>query len=187
MKNLSFRVAFLTGHSVNSCTGLSKEQVEFQKQTWVSIQDWHPWNFPFTPSFSFPEDYPLPLAALNNVQHFLSAQQKGFSAKFSSSVMQEFASFDRIIIFSSSCGLELLSKLQLPENFKKRLYVFACGPVSIGTPECRSLFVLQGKQDYLSRIFHRKADFKISCGHMDYLKSPRTLELFDSFCRRSLQ
>jgi hypothetical protein len=179
--------AFITGHSVRGCTGLSREQIDFQKRSAIPQEQWLPHNFPYSETHPFPEPVPLLAASLSNIVHFWESRLPAYKNRHRDAVAGIFSGHDAVILVAGSCGLELLNNLGLPAEVLRRLHVFACGPVSWRLPETASCLVLQGAGDPVSRCFHRKADHWIDCAHMGYLQSPETMRLFNDLYFRVLR
>lgn len=186
MNSRTHIVAFITGHSVRGCTGLSREQIDFQQRSQVAQEHWVPHNFPFQETFAFPESVGLLRASLNNVRHFVESMLPAFQRRHRAQVIKLFAAHEAVILLAGSCGVQLLHQLDLPAEILRRVHVFAYGPVSFQRPSTASLFVVQGKNDLLSRCFYPAANHRLVCSHMDYLRAPETLALFHSFYRRVL-
>lgn len=183
MKPVSPIAAFLTGHSVRGCTGLSREQLDFQRRSDVPHDQWLAHNFPYHETFSFPEPVGIVRASLNNTAHVLASCLPSGGIRHRDQVSAIFRRHDAVILLAGSCGLELLNNLQLPDEILGRIHVFAFGPVSRRLPRAASHVVVQGTGDLYSRLFHRRPDHRVSCGHMDYLRSREVLDLFNKFCR----
>lgn len=186
MSSGSFIVAFITGHSIRGCTGLSTAQLAFQRSSAVGEARWLSWNFPYQATFTFPGSVSLLAASLSNICHALGSWRATHRARDRWRVMEAFSPHETIILAAGSCGLELLNNLQLPAELRARIHVFSYGPVSRSVPETASCVLVQGENDWVSRPFHRSVDHRIRCSHMGYLQHPETLKLFDDFCRRVL-
>ena len=180
-------VGFITGHSVRSCTGLSHEQRDFQQRSAVPPENWLQHNFPWQETFPFPEPFRLLSASWNNLRHYVESRTPAFREQHRSEVAARFVRYDAVILLAGSCGLELLNNLELAVETRQRLHVFAYGPVSRCMPEVASSFLVQGRRDVISRVFHRDVDARFPCPHMGYLAADETLRLFDAFYRRVLK
>ena len=179
-----FIAAFITGHSVRGCTGLSQAQLGFLRRTGVAAEQWLPHNFPYVPSFPFPENFPLLRASVNNVLHYSRSRFASFAKSHRQPVTELLEGYDTILLLAGSCGLELFNNLGLPAGLRQRIHVFAYGPVSRRLPEVASHLLVQGRSDWLSRFYHRKADHRYDCPHMGYLEHPETLRLFTEYHQR---
>jgi hypothetical protein len=182
----NFTVAFITGHSVRGCTGLSQEQRDFQQRSGIPLEHWQPHNFPYQKTFPFPEPFQLLSASFNNVCHYLSSRHSSFAAAHRASVSEHLSTYDTILLLAGSCGLELFNNLHLPEGIRRRIHLFAYGPISRRLPEAASYQIVQGTQDFLSRLYHPRADHRYPCPHMGYLLATETLHHFKAYARRVL-
>lgn len=174
--------AFITGHSVRGCTGLTPAQLEFQRRSCLPPDRWLPCNFPYVRTGPFPAHVSLLSASLNNILHCLSSLTPQFRARHRDAVLRVFDGHDPVILLAGSCGLELLNNLHLPRPLLQRLHVFACGPVSRRLPSTASCRIIQGEHDLLSRCCHRNAHHRVPCSHLGYLAAPETLRHFNAFC-----
>jgi len=179
--------AFLTGHSVRGCTGLSREQLDFQSRTEIPHHQWLAHNFPYHETFPFPEPVGLIRASLSNAAHVFESWLPSGGTRHRDQVCGIFRRHDAVILLAGSCGLELLNNLRLPDEILARIHVFAFGPVSRRLPRTASHVVVQGTRDFYSGLCHRRPDHLIRCAHMDYLRSPEALDLFNKFCRSILE
>ncbi|MGV3662571.1 MAG: hypothetical protein ACO1TE_20470 [Prosthecobacter sp.] len=181
---MSFIAAYITGHSVPGCTGLSREQVDFQQRTDIPAEQWLPHNFPYHATFPFPDPFNLLSASWNNVLHYSRSRFASFAKTHRGAVAQVFEEYDSILLLAGSCGLELFNNLDLPAELRRRTHVFAYGPVSRRPPDVASHLIVQGKHDWLSRFYHRRVDHRYACPHMGYLLAPETLRLFNEYYHR---
>ena len=179
-----FVTAFITGHSVRGCTGLSAEQREFQQRSGIPLERWLPYNFPYHASFPFPEPFNLATASLNNVLHYSRSRLASFSLAHHEAVAAVLQPYQKVVLLAGSCGLELLNNLRLPAELRQRMHVFAYGPVSRRRPEVASCCLVQGHRDWLSRFYHRSVNHRYECSHMGYLQHPETLMHFHDYCGR---
>ena len=186
MSSPNYCAAFLTGHSVPGCTGLSHAQRDFQHRSALPSSHWLPWNFPYNETGPFPEPVPLFAASVHNLRHYLRSRRDEFRRQHRQAVIERFSRWPTVILLAGSCGLELLANLELPHETLARLHVFAYGPVSRSVPAAASCRLVQGRGDWLSRCFHRRVDHRIDCPHLGYLDAPETLALFNAFCRKAL-
>jgi hypothetical protein len=181
---MSYVVGFITGHSVPGCTGLSPAHRDFQRRSAAPEQNWLPYNFPWQETFPFRKPQNLLIASWRNVRHYLQSRRPAFREQHRAGVVALVSKYDAVILVAGSCGLELLNNLDLPSETRRRLHVFAYGPVSRRRPEVASCFLVQGERDLISRWFHRQVDARFPCHHMGYLAAAETVRLFDSFYSR---
>jgi hypothetical protein len=184
---MTFIAAFITGHSVPGCTGLSSQQRDFQRATGITAERWIPYNFPWVETWPFPEPVPLIEASISNVRHYLASRRKAFTLAHRDSVSQLLAPHDKILLLAGSCGLELFNNLELPPVLRQRIHLFAYGPVSRKTPEVASYCLVQGQRDWLSRVHHSRVHHRFACRHLEYLRTPQTLRAFLDFHQRVLR
>lgn len=177
---------FITGHSVPGCTGLSREQQDFQRRTEIPPACWLPHNFPWHETFPFPEPFRLLSASVNNVRHYLRSRRPSFAEAHREAAMKILAPYDAVLLLAGSCGLELFNNLRLPEEVRSKVHLFAYGPVSRRLPEVASHLIVQGRHDWLSRLYHPETDHRYPCPHMGYLEAPETLRLLNEYYRQIL-
>ena len=171
--------AFLTGHSVRGCTGLSSLQLDFQRRTSLPLEQWLPYNFPYVATHPFPEATGLLAASFNNGWHFWSSRFKAFGRRYRAPVTAAFGGADRVLLVAGSCGLELLDNLGLEPEVLARLHVLALGPVSRRLPAVARCHRVQGRWDRLSAWYHPQVEQVIPGGHLDYLARPEVLAAFE--------
>lgn len=182
----NYIAAFITGHSVRGCTGLSAEQFDFLRRSELPEERWLTCNFPYHETFPFPRPN-LIRASLNNSCHYYFSRFGGFRDRHRDQVIGIFSRYEKVILLAGSCGLELLNNLELPDDIRGRLHVFSYGAVSRKLPDTASHLMVQGSRDFISKIFHRRVDHCYAGSHMGYLRSPETLGLFNSFCLRIIE
>jgi hypothetical protein len=179
-----FIAGFITGHSVPGCTGLSHEQADFQQRSLIPAEQWLPHNFPWIETFPFPERWNLISASFYNIAHYLSSRRPDFALDHCDAVTSLLSRYEAILLLAGSCGLELFNNLQLPETLRRRIHIFAYGPVSRHMPDVASHLFVQGTHDWLSRFYHPKVPHRYPCSHMGYLQAPETLQLFNDYQRK---
>lgn len=184
MSSPRFIAAFITGHSVPGCTGLSQEQRDFQQRTSIPADQWLPHNFPYHATFPFPEPFNLLRASVNNVLHYSRSRRAAFRQSHRDAVSQALEPYDTILLLAGSCGLELFNNLDLPPALRQRIHIFAYGPVSRRPPDVASHLFVQGTHDWLSRFYHPRVHNRYPCPHMGYLLSPQTLRFFKAYHHR---
>lgn len=178
--------AFLTGQSNPAVNALSEGQRSFLDRTLESGHERLMRNFPYTDLPTFEGQVPLWRASMNNSRQYLASRREAFASRYRPAVFSAFEGYQRVILLAGSCGLELLVNLRLPEEFLKRLHVFAYGPVSRRLPDCEKLWLVQGDKDPISRWWHSDPHHRIPCHHMNYLECREMEDLFRGFHRSSL-
>ena len=183
MKTLSpYRVAFITGQSNPYSWDLSPIQRHFIQSFNLPDEYVYKLNFPYTECSDSYTPTPVLRASLQNIKLFLASQKPEFREQYQSVVTDFILESEHTILLSGSSGVELLNNLHLTAAVLKRISVFAYGPVSRHRPDCHYVFV-QGKQDWYSRLFHSKPDYRVSCGHLNYLETDEVQDI----CARFIQ
>lgn len=180
MTEFRLQTAFITGRSRPGNLALSQVQRDFIGSLSVKELSPLPVNFPWTPSPDPFQATGLLWASVNNAREYLNSRRLSFVERYRDSAIALIESADHTLLLSGSCGLELFNNLHLPASLMSRVSVFAYGPVARKRPDCRHVLV-QGEQDLISRLWFRKADERIRCGHMDYLLQPEMVGLCQQF------
>lgn len=178
---MRLQIAFITGRSQPGNTALSPSQRAFidtlsHEGEAVSA------NFPWVIQREDWQATPLLRASINNARDYLGSRRPGFARAHRAAAMALLESAEHTLLLSGSCGLELFNNLQLPDALMPRVSLFAWGPVAQRRPDCRHLLV-QGHQDWISRLWFREPDVCVTCGHMDYLTQPTVADLCIRFIR----
>lgn len=175
------KIAFLTGQSNPKSTALSPVQTEFMKSIPVSEDIKSYRNFPYSEGETFSEVNILK-ASFSNAKQYLTAERnsKIYSILFNS----YFNEYDRIILLAGSCGLHLFNCLNLPEDMMNKISIFAYGPTAHRIPDCSITFIVQGRDDWISRLWKLPVDEYTDCGHMDYLNQKSVYDSFIQFLQR---
>lgn len=171
------KISFLTGQSNPASTALSPVQTEFMKNIPVPEELKSYRNFPYTEGTAYSEVNIL-RASINNARQYLNAGKR--SDEYSGLFKSYFNNNDRIIILSGSSGLHLFNCMNLDQETRQKVSIFAYGPAAQRIPECRDIFIVQGQKDWISRLWRLPVNEYIQCGHMDYLNQK---SVFDSCIR----
>ncbi len=184
MNCLPLQVAFLTGQSRPPGAALTPAQRAFLDALPLPAGGRVPVNFPY------PDDdrekfatVPLLVASVRNARQYLAARQPGSTTRHGPAVEALIARAERTLFLAGSCGLELFNALALPADARRRVTIFAFGPVARRRPDCDA-FLVQGRRDWLSRWYFRTVDARVEAGHMDYLADPAVLALATDLVRR---
>jgi len=169
--NSSLQIGLLTGQSNPQSCELSPRQRRFLSQFNFPGLTLIPLNFPYSPGEPH-RDMPLLRASLANLRQFLAARQLHTDSAVRAAVIAVIERAPRTLFISGSCGLHLYNSLRLPKVIEARVTVLAFGPVSLGVPRWSRLIAVQGRRDWLSRLFFRPVQHRISCSHMNYLDRP---------------
>ncbi|POP47274.1 hypothetical protein CHU32_04900 [Superficieibacter electus] len=178
---MSLQIAFITGRSQPGKTALSPPQRAFIN-TLSREGEVVPANFPWVIQRDVWQETPLVQASINNARDYLGSRRPAFVRTYQAAAVALLESAEHTLLLSGSCGLELFNNLQLPNSLMSRVSLFAWGPVAQCRPDCRHLLV-QGRQDWISRLWFRKPDVYITCGHMNYLTQPALADLCIRFIR----
>lgn len=183
MTGRTLQLAFITGRSCPDNPALSPVQLGFISNLLSGGVYPVTVNFPW-PVSSLPYTTTgLLRASLNNAREYLNSRRPSFAARYRTSLIALTESAEHTLFLSGSCGLELFNNLNLPASLMSRVSIFAYGPVARRRPDCRHQLI-QGKQDWISRFWFRRADKYIRCGHMNYLSQPELAELCKLFIKQ---
>jgi hypothetical protein len=173
----------LTGQSDPASCDLSPAQRAFLEALPLPAADKVLLNFPYAEDTAAWRPTWLPLASVRHVRQFTASRQPVFVSRHRAPVRARIERAERTLILAGSLGLELLLNLQLARETLDRLHVFAYGPVARGRPDCDCILV-QGRGDWISRLWFPAVDHRVDCGHLDYLESPDVLRLCVDVVRR---
>lgn len=181
---LPLQVAFLTGQSRPPGAALTPAQTAFLEALPLPAAGRVPVNFPY------PDDtgeifapVPLLIASVRNARQYLSARRAAFASRHGPAVAALLVRAERTLFLAGSCGLELFNSLSLHAETRRRVTIFAYGPVARRRPDCEA-FLVQGRRDWLSRRYFRAVDARVDAGHMDYLSDPAVFTLAADLVRR---
>jgi hypothetical protein len=178
----ALQLAFLTGQSDPRSCALSPIQTRFLEALRApgAAKVWS--NFPYWTETPAHAETSLLRASVNNALQYLHARRPSFRARYREHLLDFLQAADRTLFLAGSCGLELLAGLELPAPALARIRVFAYGPVARRRPavECR---LVQGRRDWISRLWLGRPDVWIDAGHLDYLESPETRAACEDYLR----
>lgn len=170
------QVVFLTGQSDPARCALSPAQRAFLEALPLAAPDKLALNFPYHSDTLPWRNVSLAAASINNARQYLASRQPEFAARHAPHVQRLLSRAPRTLILAGSAGLELLANLRLPRETLDRVHVFAYGPVARRLPGCACVLV-QGRRDWVSRLWFHTVDHRVECTHLDYLESPEVLAL----------
>jgi hypothetical protein len=176
------QVLFLTGQSNPRSCALSPTQHTFLDALPLDEEAKVRLNFPYDAALA--PYCPVPLA-LATARHALLAVRRlgrGFRERYRPAVLARLAGAEHTVVLAGSIGLDLLTRLELPDELLARTDVFAYGAVGGRAPACRT-FRVAGRRDHLARWW--AADAAVATGHLDYLESPEVLRLCVDFLGRT--
>nr|MDU9046806.1 hypothetical protein [Candidatus Electrothrix aestuarii] len=167
---------FLTGQSDKRSCSL----IPAQEQTAEALRklglDVYPLNFPYQEQMAPYQKVPIIRASIANLHMYLQSRQEEFASKHRPQFCERISQHTFTLVLAGSCGLEIINNLCLSDEIKKKLHIFAYGPVARKQPDI-SCTLVQGRRDWLSKYFFSQVDLIVDCGHMDYLQSPEVLRV----------
>jgi hypothetical protein len=169
------QVMFLTGQSDPPRCALSPLQEAFLEALPVPASGKVRVNFPYAADTPPWRNNSLAMASIANGVLYLRSRSAGF-VRHAPGVLGQLTRAERTLILAGSSGLELLANLRLSPDALESVHVFAFGPVARRRPDCACTLV-QGRRDWISRLWFREADHYVDCTHMDYLRSREVLAL----------
>ncbi|PPU55086.1 hypothetical protein XdyCFBP7245_15005 [Xanthomonas dyei] len=176
------QIAFLTGQSDPTRCALSAEQHEFLHALQGARRRLIACNYPYWPDSAPHRRTPLWRASLSNARHYLQARAGRVAEAERVRVGALLQQAPMTVLLAGSCGLQLLTALQLPQALRARLAVFAYGPVCRTPATFGDLRVVQGQGDWISRaLFDATVELTPACGHMDYLRDAAVLASCQAF------
>ncbi len=173
------QVLFCTGQSDPRSCALSPEQEAFLDALDLPDGVAVPWNFPYDAGLAPHRAVPLWLASLRHLVLAVRIRLPGWSSAHRPRVEARLREADRTLVLAGSIGLDLLGRLELPDDVLARVVVVAYGPVATKPPRCRTVRVAS-RHDWLARWW--PADVEVEAGHLDYLAAPELLAV----CREAV-
>jgi hypothetical protein len=179
MSAVRVQIAFFTGRSNPASCALSPIQTAFLERLRRPGRQLEPLNFPYRPAAMPYESVGLIRASINNALDYLGSRRGAFRERYRPAVEALLSRAPHTVLLMGSCGLELFVNLALDAHCLERTTVFAFGPVARSLPPCRCVLV-QGRRDWISRVFVDRADHLIEGHHLDYLLQEEVLECCES-------
>lgn len=177
------QVLFLTGQSDPARCALSPEQQAFLDALPLPASAKIALNFPYDAGTQPWRAIPVAIGSVNNIRHYVRSRRPAFAADHAPHVQRLIGRARRTLILAGSCGLELFINLQLPREVLDTVQIFAYGPTARRRPDCACVIV-QGRADWISRLWFSHVDHRVACGHRDYLRSAEVLNLCIDVLRR---
>ncbi|WP_184621644.1 hypothetical protein [Xanthomonas sp. 3058] len=173
---MTMQIAFLTGQSDPARCALSAEQDAFLQQLRGPGRQLVDGNYPYRCDNAPYQRTPLWRASVSNAGQYLAARAARVADADRTRVATLLERTPLTVLLAGSCGLQLLTALQLPQAIRARLAVFAYGPVCSAPASFGQLRLVQGRADWISRaLFAGTVDLAPACGHMDYLREATVL------------
>ncbi|KEZ96648.1 hypothetical protein A11M_0114260 [Xanthomonas vasicola pv. vasculorum NCPPB 895] len=170
------QIAFLTGQSDPASCALSAEQVALLEQLQGAGRQLVDCNYPYHRNSAPHRRIPLWRASVANARQYLAGRNARVTHADRARVHALLEQAPMTLLLAGSCGLQLLTALQLPDALRARLAVFAYGPVCRAPAAFGELRVVQGRSDWISRaLFDGHIDLRPACGHMAYLRNAEVL------------
>ncbi|CAD7382732.1 hypothetical protein [Xanthomonas arboricola] len=172
----SLQIAFLTGQSDPESCALSMQQQHFLQQLQGPGRRLIDCNYPYRSASPTYRHMPLWRASVSNARQYLAARAARVADADRMRVVALLEQAPTTVLLAGSCGLQLLTALQLPLALRTRLAVFAYGPVCNAPATFGQLCVIQGSGDWISRaLFAGAPDLTPACGHLHYLRDATVL------------
>lgn len=183
MNQVPLQIAYITGRGLPGYAQLSPVQLAFINQLARPGRRLVRLNFPY---FCHAENTTgirppgLLTASFNNSRDYYTSRYHSFQQCYQSPVADLLAQAANTVLLAGSCGLELFNNLHLPVELMTSTTLISYGAVARQRPVCRHILI-QGDQDWLSKIYFRRVDYKVHCGHMNYLSSPEVLAICERY------
>ncbi|CAD1793639.1 hypothetical protein QSH39_011265 [Xanthomonas arboricola pv. corylina] len=178
----SLQIAFLTGQSDPESCALSMQQQHFLQQLQGPGRRLIDCNYPYRSASPTYRHMPLWRASVSNARQYLAARAARVADADRTRVVALLEQAPTTVLLAGSCGLQLLTALQLPQALRTRLAVFAYGPVCNAPATFGHLRVVQGSGDWISRALCAGApDLMPACGHLHYLRDAAVLAECQAF------
>ncbi|WP_448121660.1 hypothetical protein [Xanthomonas arboricola] len=178
----SLQIAFLTGQSDPESCALSMQQQHFLQQLQGPGRRLIDCNYPYRSASPTYRHMPLWRASVSNAHQYLAARAARVADADRMRVVALLEQAPTTVLLAGSCGLQLLTALQLPLALRTRLAVFAYGPVCNAPATFGQLCVIQGSGDWISRaLFAGAPDLMPACGHLHYLRDAAVLAECQAF------
>lgn len=174
METARLQAIFLTGQSDKRSCSLAPDQEQTAQVLGKLGLDVYPLNFPYQEQMAPYQKIPIIRASIANLRMYLQSRREEFANRYRPQFCERISQHAFTLVLAGSCGLEIINNLRLPDEIKKKLHIFAYGPVARKQPDI-SCTLVQGRRDWLSKYFFSRVDVVVNCGHMDYLQWPDVL------------
>lgn len=184
MKNsMKYKIAFLTGLSNYGNNMLSPTQTQFLKQLNEKEENKIYRNFPYTNEQKIYKEPNIIYASLSNaLQYFLS--KTSWIKKQTVCLKNILKEEDNLVLLVGSCGLEILKNMNLTQIEKDKIHIIVYGGVAKKIPNYQNTILVQGKSDWIARLWIKKYDIMIVSNHMNYLDSPELLSIVNNYIEK---
>lgn len=177
------KIAFITGLSNWNNNVLSPIQTKFLQQLKTHEGNKIYLNFPYVDNQQTYKEPHIIMASLSNAYQYILSKTKWITKqkeKLSQMVAQE----DKLLLLSGSCGLELLRNMNFTKEEKEKIHIIAYGGVAARIPDFKYLTLVQGKKDWIAKIWIRDYDLKVESNHMNYLESETLLNFVNEYIEK---
>jgi hypothetical protein len=172
------KIVLLSGLSDPTSCALSQTQQEFLRRLVSPSESKVFANFPYhPPDRDTQASVPLLLASWRNLSQFRRAMHSPYREHALQHWQSLVNSCEELFVITLSCGLEILNVCLSTGVRPEKIDVLALGPVARQRPPVPHLLV-RGQRDWIVNPWFREVDLRVpDLGHLDYLKSPRIVEL----------
>lgn len=179
------KIFFMTGLSDWNNSSLSPQQINFLKKINLQENNKIYMNFPFESNSKYKKTNIL-IASLSNSLQYMLARTSWIKKKeidFKNLLAKE----NKILLLVGSCGLEILRNINLSAADKDKIHVIAYGGVAKKIPDYQHLTLVQGKNDWISRLWIKRYDLLINSNHMNYLDSQEFLTFINKYIKNGVE
>lgn len=177
------KIAFITGLSTWGNHSLSPEQTSFLNSLQTEENNKIYCNFPYTNNVKKYKHTNVVLASFSNALQYFLSRTKWIENK-STQLKHIIKENDKVLLLAGSCGLELLNNIKFSKEEKEKIHIIAYGAVARKIPDFQYLTLIQGKKDFIARIWIHIYDIKIEGHHMNYLESKEFLDFVNSYVEK---
>ena len=183
----ALKVVLLSGLSDPATCALSEQQMRFLESLDAPEEAKVWWNFPYVVCSEPRRTPPLWLASWRNTWQFFRASRNPYRDAARRHWRALVESTERLLVITLSCGIEIVNHCVDASDVSRDIHLIALGPVAFRRPVLPHTLV-QGKGDYLSKLFFRRPDVEITgAGHMNYLHHPDVAQLCRELCNNTLR
>lgn len=173
---MRLQVLHLTGQSDPRSCALSPVQDAFLDALPVPETAKVRLNFPYDAALAPYRVVPIWRGSLRHLVLFVRIRllRARWAARHRPGVEAQLRRAEHTLVLAGSIGLDLLGRLDLPQELLDRTTVVAYGAVATRPPRCRTIRVAS-RSDHLARWWPR--DLEVRSGHLDYLDCPELATL----------
>lgn len=176
------KVAFITGLSDWNNTTLSPNQKKFLDNLNINKSDKIYSNFPYLTQRKYNKKNIIIASFSNALCYVLS--KAGFYENKTHRLKKLLNENKIVLLLSGSCGMEILRNLKLSEEEKKKIHIIAYGAVAKKIPDFQNMILIQGKNDWICRIWIKDYNLRINSNHMNYLENNDFLNFVNDYIKK---